>query len=83
MDAPISKLRRARGSGVFEVLLEQAISYQMKPGERLSEIDLAQRLEDARAAFAPQLGDRCDGDGRHHRATACLVHAFKYTEMRS
>jgi DNA-binding GntR family transcriptional regulator len=44
MDAPISKLRRARGSGVFEVLLEQAISYQMKPGERLSEIDLAQRL---------------------------------------
>lgn len=42
--APISKTRRERGSGVFEALRDMAISYQLKPGERLSEIELAQRL---------------------------------------
>jgi DNA-binding GntR family transcriptional regulator len=42
--APISKLRRERGSGVFEALRDMAISYQLKPGERLSEIELAERL---------------------------------------
>ncbi|HYP71097.1 MAG TPA: GntR family transcriptional regulator [Variovorax sp.] len=41
---PISKTRRERGSGVFEALRDMAISYQLKPGERLSEIELAQRL---------------------------------------
>jgi DNA-binding GntR family transcriptional regulator len=42
--ASISKLRRERGSGVFEALRDMAISYQLKPGERLSEIELAERL---------------------------------------
>jgi len=41
---PISKVRRARGSGVFESLRDMAIAYRLKPGERLSEIELAQRL---------------------------------------
>ena len=40
----ISKLRRERGSGVFNTLREMAISYQLKPGERISEIELAARL---------------------------------------
>jgi len=40
----ISTARRARGSGVFESLRDMAIAYQLKPGERLSEIELAQRL---------------------------------------
>jgi len=40
----ISTTRRARGSGVFESLRDMAIAYQLKPGERLSEIELAQRL---------------------------------------
>ena len=44
MRAPISKIRRERGSGVFHTLREMAISYQFKPGEKVSEIELAQRL---------------------------------------
>ena len=40
----ISTLRRERGSGVFHTLREMAISYQLRPGERLSEIELAARL---------------------------------------
>lgn len=40
----ISALRRERGSGVFNTLREMAISYQLRPGERLSEIELAARL---------------------------------------
>ncbi|AEG92518.1 GntR family transcriptional regulator [Ramlibacter tataouinensis] len=44
MRAPISKVRRERGSGVLNTLREMAISYQLKPGEKLSEIELAQRL---------------------------------------
>lgn len=40
----ISKVRRERGSGVFNTLRDMAISYQMKPGERVSEIELAARL---------------------------------------
>nr|WP_316642691.1 GntR family transcriptional regulator [uncultured Roseateles sp.] len=44
MKAAISKARRERGSGVLKTLREMAISYQLKPGERLSEIELAQRL---------------------------------------
>src|SRR4051812_12880551 len=44
MRKPISKTRRERGSGVFHTLREMAISYQMKPGERLSEVALAERL---------------------------------------
>lgn len=44
MKASISKIRRERGSGVFNTLRDMAISYQLRPGERLSEIELAQRL---------------------------------------
>ena len=44
MRSPISKIRRERGSGVFHTLREMAISYQFKPGEKVSEIELAQRL---------------------------------------
>ena len=44
MRAPISKIRRERGSGVFNTLRDMAISYQLKPGEKVSEIELAQRL---------------------------------------
>lgn len=44
MRAPISKIRRERGSGVFETLRDMAISYQLKPGEKVSEIELAERL---------------------------------------
>ena len=44
MKAPISSIRRERGSGVFNTLREMAISCQLKPGERLSEIELADRL---------------------------------------
>lgn len=40
----ISKQRRERGSGVISTLREMAISYQLKPGERISEIELAARL---------------------------------------
>ena len=40
----ISKTRRERGSGVFNTLREMAISYKLKPGERLSEIELAEKL---------------------------------------
>ncbi len=42
--SPISKMRRQRGSGVLNTLRDMAISYQLKPGERLSEIELASRL---------------------------------------
>lgn len=44
MRAPISKIRRERGSGVFHTLRDMAISYQLKPGEKVSEIELAARL---------------------------------------
>ena len=44
MREPISKRRRERGSGVLNKLREMAISYELKPGERVSEIELAQRL---------------------------------------
>jgi DNA-binding GntR family transcriptional regulator len=44
MRAPISKNRRERGSGVFQTVRDMAISYQLKPGEKVSEIELAQRL---------------------------------------
>jgi DNA-binding GntR family transcriptional regulator len=44
MRAPISKIRRERGSGVFATLRDMAISYQLRPGEKVSEIELAQRL---------------------------------------
>lgn len=44
MTQPISRVRRERGSGVLNTLRQMAISYQLKPGERLSEIELAQRL---------------------------------------
>jgi DNA-binding GntR family transcriptional regulator len=40
----ISAVRRERGSGVFDTLREMAISYQLRPGERVSEIELAERL---------------------------------------
>jgi DNA-binding GntR family transcriptional regulator len=40
----ISAVRRERGSGVFDTLREMAISYELRPGERVSEIDLAERL---------------------------------------
>lgn len=41
---PISRVRRERGSGVFNTLRDMAISYQLRPGERISEIELAARL---------------------------------------
>ena len=44
MRAPISNIRRERGSGVFTTLRDMAISYQLRPGEKVSEIALAQRL---------------------------------------
>jgi DNA-binding GntR family transcriptional regulator len=40
----ISKTRRERGSGVLDTLRRMAISYQLKPGERVSEVELAARL---------------------------------------
>ena len=40
----ISKIRRERGSSVYTTLRDMAISYQFKPGERLSESELAERL---------------------------------------
>lgn len=42
--AAIPATRRARGQGVTEVLRRMAIAYELKPGERLSEIELAARL---------------------------------------
>lgn len=44
MTAPIAKIRRERGSSVYNTLRDMAIAYQFKPGERLSEIELAERL---------------------------------------
>jgi len=44
MRHPISTTRRERGSDVLATLRQMAISYQLKPGERLSEIELAERL---------------------------------------
>ena len=38
----ISHVRRERGSDVFQTLRDMAISYQLKPGERLSEIDFGE-----------------------------------------
>jgi DNA-binding GntR family transcriptional regulator len=40
----ISATRRERGSDVLARLRDMAIAYELKPGERLSEIDLAARL---------------------------------------
>lgn len=40
----ISNIRRERGSSVYTLLRDMAISYQFKPGERLSESGLAERL---------------------------------------
>lgn len=40
----ISKARRERGSEVLDTLRRMAISYELKPGERISEIELAARL---------------------------------------
>lgn len=40
----ISTARKERGSDVLNRLREMAISYELKPGERLSEIELAKRL---------------------------------------
>ena len=44
MTSPIAKVRRERGSSVYAMLRDMAIAYQFKPGERLSEIELAERL---------------------------------------
>ena len=44
MTSPIAKVRRERGSSVYAMLRNMAIAYQFKPGERLSEIELAERL---------------------------------------
>lgn len=44
MKSPISTVRRKRGSDVFHTLREMAISYALKPGERLNEIELAEQL---------------------------------------
>ncbi|KJK21961.1 GntR family transcriptional regulator [Burkholderiaceae bacterium 16] len=44
MKTPISTVRRRRGSDVFTTLREMAISYELRPGERLNEIELAERL---------------------------------------
>lgn len=40
----ISPTRRERGTHVFDRLRDMAIRYELRPGERISEIDLAQRL---------------------------------------
>ena len=40
----ISSTRRERGSDVLARLRDMAIAYELKPGERLSEIELAKRL---------------------------------------
>lgn len=42
--APIPAVRRARGQGVVDELRRMAIAYELRPGERLSEIELAVRL---------------------------------------
>jgi DNA-binding GntR family transcriptional regulator len=44
MSTSISNIRRERGSGVLNTLRDMAISYQFRPGERISEIELAARL---------------------------------------
>jgi len=44
MNSPISTTRRKRGSDVFQTLRDMAISYALKPGERLNEIELAEQL---------------------------------------
>ena len=44
MNSPISTTRRKRGSNVFQTLRDMAISYALKPGERLNEIELAEQL---------------------------------------
>jgi DNA-binding GntR family transcriptional regulator len=43
-NTPASPARRTLGSDVFEALRKMAISYEMKPGERLNELDLAEKL---------------------------------------
>lgn len=40
----ISNIRHERGSSVYSTLRDMAISYEFKPGERLSESELALRL---------------------------------------
>ncbi len=44
MPAHIPVLRKARGSAVLDTLRRMAIACELRPGERLSEIALAQRL---------------------------------------
>ncbi len=43
-DDGISTLRRERGSSVLDRLREMAIRYELKPGQRISEIALAEQL---------------------------------------
>ncbi|WP_311222941.1 MULTISPECIES: GntR family transcriptional regulator [unclassified Acidovorax] len=56
MTAPIATVRRERGSGVYNTLRHMAIAYQFKPGERLSEIELAERLGVSRTPVREALG---------------------------
>ncbi|MBV7430297.1 MULTISPECIES: GntR family transcriptional regulator [unclassified Acidovorax] len=56
MTAPIAKIRRERGSSVYNTLRHMAIAYQFKPGERLSEIELAERLGVSRTPVREALG---------------------------
>lgn len=72
MRAPISKIRRERGSGVFDTLRHMAISYQLKPGEKVSEIELAQRLGVSRTPVREALA-RLVNDGFLLPATRGLV----------
>lgn len=44
MLAQIPAVRKARGSAVLDTLRRMAIAFELKPGERLSEIELATRL---------------------------------------
>ena len=62
MATPISNIRRERGLGVLETLRQMAISYELKPGERLSEVELAQRLGVSRTPVREAL-NRLVADG--------------------
>lgn len=44
MSKAISPVRRERGAHVLDTLRQMAITYELKPGERLSEVELARRL---------------------------------------
>lgn len=56
MAVPIAKIRRDRGSDVYNTLRAMAIAYQFRPGERLSEIELAARLGVSRTPVREALG---------------------------